>query len=108
MSETLEKVRALMLRGEIHISLHGYEELAADDIRVRDAIASLGNALVIEDYPNYPKGPCVLVLEYDAEERPIHVVWGIPAGKTTPAVLITAYRPSPEKWSDGWQRRRRE
>lgn len=108
MSATLEQVRALVLRGEVRVSLHGYEELAADNIPVRDAIDSLEKALVIEDYPTYPKGPCVLVLGYDAEGQPIHVVWGIPAGKTTPAVLITAYRPSPEKWSDGWQRRRKE
>ena len=28
----------------------------------------------------------------DAEGRPIHVVWGIPAGKNTPGVLVTSYR----------------
>lgn len=106
MSGTLEKVRALVSRGEVHVSLHGYEELAADEIRVRDALASLDGAVVIEDYPSYPKGPCVLVLGYDAEGQPIHVVWGIPAGKTTPAVLVTAYRPSPEKWDETWRRRR--
>ena len=107
MSRTLDLVQALARRGELRISLHGYEELAADDISVRDVIAGLDQALVIEDYPNYRKGPCVLVLQHDAEGRPIHVVWGIPAGKDTPAVLVTSYRPDPGRWGKTWQTRRK-
>jgi hypothetical protein len=33
LSETLERVRALVGRGEVRISLHGYEELADDNLR---------------------------------------------------------------------------
>jgi len=106
-SKTLELIQDLARRGEIRVSLHGYEELAADNIRVRDAVTGLQHAIVIEDYPNYPKGPCVLVLEYDAESRPIHVVWGLQAGKDTPGVLVTSYRPDPDKWDKTWQRRRK-
>lgn len=106
LSNTLEQVQALVARGEVRVSLHGYEELAADAIRVRDAVEGLGVAVVVEDYPNYPKGPCVLVLERDRDGRPIHVVWGIPAGQGSPAVLVTGYRPDPEKWDEAWQRRR--
>jgi hypothetical protein len=36
---------------------------------------------------------------------PVHTVWGIPKDKKNPAVLITAYRPDPEKWSDDFKRR---
>lgn len=106
MSAILERVQALAARGEVRVSLHGYEELAADTIRVRDVIDGLGGAIGVEAYPDYPKGPCVLVLEHDADGRPIHVVWGIPAGQDSPAVLITAYRPDPEKWDETWRRRR--
>jgi hypothetical protein len=107
MSKTLEKVQALAMTGEIRVSLHGSEELASDDIRVRDTVASLQHAVVIEDYPTHSRGPCVLVLGYDGGEQPIHIVWGIPAGKETPAVLITGYRPDPLKWDETWLRRRK-
>ena len=41
------------------------------------------------------------------EQQPIHVVWGIPKGHSSPAVLITAYRPDPEIWEDDYLRRRK-
>jgi hypothetical protein len=97
----------LIARGDVLVSLHGSEELEADDIRIRDVVSGIARAVVVEEYPEYVKGPCVLVLEGDDQGRPIHVVWGIPAGKEFPAVLVTAYRPNPEKWDETWQRRRK-
>ena len=106
MSATLEKVQALAVRGEVRVSLHGYEELAADQVRVRDIIDGVATAVVVEDYPDYAKGPCVLVLQQDGANQPIHVVWEIPAGQDTPAVVVTAYRPDPQRWDETWRRRR--
>jgi hypothetical protein len=63
LSKTLEQVRALVARDEVRVSLHGYEEIAADSVHVHDVIDGLDTAVVVEDYPTYPKGPCVLVLE---------------------------------------------
>ena len=106
MSKTLEQVRVLVAHGEVRVSLHGYEELAADGVQVRDIVAGLATAVVVEDYPDFSKGPCVLALEYDQSNQPMHIVWGIPAGQDSPAVLVTAYRPDPTKWDETWQKRR--
>ena len=107
MSSTLDQIKALVDRGAVRISDHGYDELAADSILVRDAVQGLPAALLLEDYPDFPKGPCVLVLEHDQEGRPIHAVWGIAKAETTPAVLVTAYRPAADRWTDDFKRRRK-
>jgi hypothetical protein len=106
LSTTLGAVRVLVARGDVRVSAHGYDELAADGIQVREIVGALDTAVVVEDYPDYPKGPCVLVLEQDHAGRPIHVVWGIPAGQSSPAVVVTAYRPDPARWDETWLKRR--
>ena len=107
MSEFLAQIQALVDKGEVHISDHGYDELSADRIFVRDTVRGLKEAQVVEEYPHYPKGPCALVLERDQEGGPIHVVWGIPKGASSPAVVVTAYRPDPELWTDDFLRRKK-
>lgn len=105
MSDSLDNIIKLIKKGELAISAHGYDELTADNIFVRDIIAGIDSAILIEDYPNYRKGPAVLVLQQDPSGNPIHIVWGISKGTTTPAVLVTAYRPDPARWSDDFTRR---
>ena len=106
MSQTLDKVRTLVAAGYVRVSSHGYDELAEDGIVVRDLIAGVEAASIVEDYPDYANGPCVLVLQHDRVGKPVHAVWGIPKGKDSPAVLVTAYRPDPRLWSPDFLRRK--
>jgi len=106
LGEFVKKVRVLVTTGEVRISEHGYDELAEDGLTAREVLGGIVDATLVEEYPNYPKGPCVLMLQKDKSGLPIHVVWGIPKGHDKPAVLITAYRPDPERWDESFMRRR--
>jgi hypothetical protein len=49
--------------------------------------------------------PSVLVLQHDRNDQPVHVMWGVPKTTGRPAVLVTAYRPAPERWTPDFKRR---
>ncbi len=104
MSDTLDKVRALVLRGVIRISDHGYDEIAEDDIFAGEVLAGVHSAIVVEDYPESERGKRVLVLQKDSKGKPIHVVWGVPNGHDI-AVMVTAYRPDPTLWDKDFRKR---
>ena len=98
MSDTLDRVRMLVARGDYLISSHGYDELEEDAIVAEDLLTSLGAAEVVEDYPDAVRGPSILLLHRPGNGEVIHAVWGLPGRARTPAVLVTAYRPNPARW----------
>lgn len=106
MSEFIDKVRALIRAGDVRISEHGYDELAEDGLTAREVLGGIAEAVIVEEYPDYAKGPCILLLQRDRSGDPIHVVWGIPKGHDSPVVLVTAYRPEPGRWDQSFTRRR--
>ena len=106
MSETFDKVCVLVERGEVKVSDHGYDEMSDEDILAREVLAGVSEGIVVEDYPTYAKGPvCSCCKEIWISVRS-HVVWGIPKGLSSPAVVVTAYRPNPDLWSEDFTRRK--
>jgi len=105
-SNTLATMKNLVASGDIRISEHGYDELANDGLTARVFVHGIEKAILVEDYPDFPKGASVLVLQTDANGQPVHVVWGIPKGHTNPAVLVTAHRPDPTRWNAGFKKRK--
>ena len=105
MPDVLQTVQSLIGQGKLRISLHGYRELAADDILVGDVIDGASLATAVEAYPDAVRGPSVLVLQRDRHGEPLHILWGMPKGLEAIAVLITAYRPDPARWSPDFKTR---
>ncbi|MFO7848254.1 MAG: DUF4258 domain-containing protein [Balneolaceae bacterium] len=105
MKAFLEQIKDLIKSGNIRISEHGYDELSDDDIYISDVLNGVTNSVIVEYYPEYPKGKCILVLQKDGKGQPIHVLWGIPAKHEKPDVLVTAYRPDPERWNSEFTKR---
>jgi hypothetical protein len=106
LSDTLTQVQALVTGGASRISEHGFEKLEESGILARDVLAGVSSAVVVEDYPSAIRGPTVLVLQTDSAKRPVHVVWAIPKGQSEPAVMVTAYRPDPKRWSSDYMERK--
>jgi hypothetical protein len=61
-NQTLAIVRQLIARQDVLVAAHGEEELANDGIALSELLDTIDGATVVEDYPGYAKGPCVLVL----------------------------------------------
>ena len=96
LSQTLERLKALVSAGNVRISEHGDDELASENLTAREIIQGLESAILVEDYPAFHKGPCVM------NGGPVHAVLGIPKNSDGPAVLVTAYRPDPPRWDESF------
>lgn len=105
MSATFDAIKRLVLEDKIRVSQHAFRRLSSLSIVSDELVTSIGAAVVLEDYPSYYSGPAVLVLQCDTKGAPLHAVWGIEKGTREPAVLITAYRPDPTRWSADFRTR---
>lgn len=101
MSEILSTVQELVKVGRVRVSAHGFEQLAEDDISFGKLLDSLPQARWIEEYQDYHKGPCVLVLQTTMAKQPVHVLWGVATNAANEATLIRAYRPESRAMDGG-------
>lgn len=100
----MDRLRGLVRAGRYRLTLHAEQERDADQITVREIEAALlGPAVVvIENYPDDPRGHSVLVLGFTEDEKPLHLVCSIHENH---AILITVYRPDPRRWTN-WRGRK--
>lgn len=69
MSGTFQSIRRLVGSGDVRISEHGYDELAQDGLTAREIIEGVENSVLVEDYPDFPKGPSILLLQTEGPGR---------------------------------------
>ncbi len=88
----------------VQITDHADEEAQADRLSFDEILASVINGEVIEDYPDDGPYPSCLIYGSTFSGEPVHSVWAY-NDENGWAVLITIYRPDPERWLD-WRTRR--
>jgi hypothetical protein len=100
----LEDFIQAIRKGKIRITDHAYEEAHNDDLTFDEIFTSVIQGEIIKDYPEDKPYPRCLIFGENFERESIHSVWAYNK-KNQWAVLITVYRPDPDKWINGKIRR---
>ena len=88
----------------ISFSLHALEQMAERGITPHDVLSVIKEGERIAEYPDDRPYPSALLLGY-VDELPHHVVVAEQSG-TNSVIIITAYRPDPAIWHEGFRKRK--
>lgn len=100
----IEDITRSIRDNRIRITDHADEAAQADRLSFDEIFVSVLRGGVIEDYPGDKPYPSCLVYGDTLSREPVHSVWAYNPDNGW-AVLITLYRPDPERWLD-WRTRR--
>lgn len=100
----LENIIDAVRHNRIRITDHADEEAQADNLSFEEIFISVLQGEIIEDYPDDEPYPSCLIYGKTFSKEPIHSVWAYNQ-KNKWTVLITVYRPDPNRWID-WRTRR--
>jgi hypothetical protein len=89
---------------QIRVTDHADEEAAADRITLDEILFSVVHGEIIEDYPTDKPYPSCLIFGTTPSGAAIHSVWAYNKENGW-VVLITVYRPDPERWTN-WRERK--
>ena len=85
----LQEIQEAVRQGRVFFTDHAVRQMAARAIMDSEAIETLLNGEIIEEYPDDKYGPSCLVYGDTQAERPLHVLCSVP-----PRVrIITVYQP---------------
>lgn len=100
----MEHARRLAAAGRFKLTLHVRQEMVSEQtgrIRLSEMLEAVAGGEVLENYPDFYKGPCCLICGRTAAGRPLHVV----CSTTLPTLIfITAYEPTPPAWTTPTER----
>ncbi len=89
---------------QVRITDHADEEASEEQITFDEMYFSVLHGEIIEEYPTDTPYPSCLVYGMTFRGDPVHSVWAYNE-QTRWAVLITVYRPDPDRWVN-WRERR--
>ena len=101
-ADIAEAIRARRVR----ITDHAYEEAGVENLRFDGIYFSVVQGEIIEDYPEDKPYPSCLVYGRTFGGDPVHSVWAYDEEKKW-VVLVTVYRPDPDRWVNWRERRKR-
>jgi hypothetical protein len=94
-----------VLERRLRVSTHALREAEVDRLTLEEIEAVTCRGECIEDYPDDPRGASCLVLGRFADGVAVHALWGFDV-PSRQAILITVYRPDPQRWSEDLRSRR--
>ncbi len=100
----IEDIIEAIRTDRVRITDHAYEEAQADNLSFDEIFFSVLQGEVIEEYPKDKPYPSCLIYGDNFKGEPVHSVWAYNK-ETQWAVLITVYRPDPNRWI-AWRKRR--
>ncbi|MBF0497792.1 MAG: DUF4258 domain-containing protein [Deltaproteobacteria bacterium] len=101
----IENLLEAIQTNQIRISDHADEESASDGLTFYEIYFSVFNGEIIEYYHGDKPYPSCLVYGRTPGGDPVHSVWAYNIENHW-AVLITVYRPDPDRWIN-WRERKR-
>lgn len=103
----IELIKNAINEDKIRITDHADEEAQNDNLSFEEVYYSVKKGEIIEDYPNDKPYPSCLIYGRNVKQEPIHSVWAYNEENGW-AVLITVYKPDPERWIDFKLRKKKE
>jgi len=101
---SIEDIIEALRRDRLRVTDHADEEAHSENITFDEIFNSILQGEIIEDYPEDKPYPSCLIYGQNSKREPIHSVWGYNLENKW-CVLITVYRPDPNRWIN-WKERR--
>ena len=101
---SIEDIILSLRSDQVRITDHAYEESISDNLDFNGIFYSVFTGEIIEEYIDDKPYPSFLICGKDFSGKVVHSVWAYDNINKL-SVLITVYRPDPDKWSQNCRRR---
>lgn len=95
----LSRIQAQARAEDYDLTLHARQEMVSEEtgrIRLSEMLEAIARAEVLENYPDFYKGPCCLLYGDTDAGRPLHLVCST---SLDTLVIITVYEPTAPAWA---------